>query len=264
MISKIEFQRFDCKADVGFLIDGSLSITDERYGGIKHNWNLIKDFILVLAKDINITEDGAHFAVGVFSTIATLDIKFSDFTDYPSFEKAVIELRHPAEVSDELIHTDTLRGYDLAFNQMFDESTGMRSDVRKTLIFLTDGQCARGCEFNAAEANDNTCRGGKCKSNYCQKLYVECDRNSFPQWGNRFRNREITTIGIGVGLSTKEQEIIDFVGQSNYYKKKSFNLILTKRFRRSLLFCEGKLVTQIFPKKNQSRIYAYFNILFVS
>ena len=89
MISMIEFQRFDCKADVGFLIDGSGSITN----GAEHNWNLIKDLILVLAKDLNITEDGAHVAVAVFSDSATLDIKFSDFTDYHSFEERVIKLR---------------------------------------------------------------------------------------------------------------------------------------------------------------------------
>ena len=130
MISMIEFQRFDCKADVGFLIDGSGSISVPE-----HNWNLIKDLILVLAKDLNITEDGAHVAVAVFADAATLDIKFSDFTDYHSFEQEVIKLHYPAG------GTDTLSGFNIALNQMFDESTGMRADVQKTLIYLTDGKC---------------------------------------------------------------------------------------------------------------------------
>ena len=204
----IEFQRFDCKADVGFLIDGSGSITSPC---CQHNWNLIKDLILVLAKDLNITVDGAHMAVGVFSTEATLDIKFSDFTDYQSFEEKVIKLNHPQDM------TDHLKAFDLAFHQMFDESTGMRPDVPKTLIFLTDGKCRR------------------------PYGYGECDINEFSRWGNLFRNRKIRLIGIGIGQYINEREIKDFVGESNYYRKQSFNQILTKRFRRSLLFCESKL-----------------------
>ena len=202
MISMIEFQRFDCKADVGFLIDGSGSITVPE-----HNWNLIKDLILVVAKDLNITEDGAHVAVAVFSDSATLDIQFSDFTDYHSFEEEVIKLQHPGG------GTDTLSGFNIALNQMFDESTGMRADVPKTLIYLTDGVC------NA----DN------------------CDINEFARLGNLFRNRKIMTIGIGIGEDINDEEITAFVDESNYYKKKSFNQILTKRFRRGLLLCESKL-----------------------
>ena len=205
MISMIEFQRFDCKADVGFLIDGSGSITSPC---CQHNWNLIKDLILVLAKDLNITEDGAHVAVAVFSDSATLDIKFSDFTDYHSLEESVIKLHYPEG------GTNTLSGFDIALNQMFDESTGMRADVPKTLIYLTDG---------------------KCNARYCD------DINEFARRGNLFRNRNIVTIGIGIGEDLNDQEISDFVEESNYYKKKSFNQILTKRFRRSLLFCESKL-----------------------
>ena len=238
------FQRFNCVADVGFLIDGSESITEPRAGGVEHNWNLIKDLILVLAKDLNITEDGAHVAVGVFSSVATLDIKFSDFTDYPSFERAVIELPHPAK------KTDHLKAFDLAFHQMFDESTGMRPpDVPKTLIFLTDGECNRDCKITAGEAGNDVCKRF-CSSDYCDKTYRQCDISEFTRWGNLFRDRSINTIGIGVGKSTNEKEIIEFVGQSNYYRKTSFNQILTKRFRRSLLFCECKLVILFFCKQH--------------
>ena len=236
------FQRFNCVADVGFLIDGSESITEPRAGGVEHNWNLIKDLILVLAKDLNITEDGAHVAVGVFSSVATLDIKFSDFTDYASFEKEVIKLNHPR------LRTDHLRAFDLAFHQMFNVSTGMRSGVPKTLILLTDGQCLRDCNYNAFEAGDLSC-AEFCSSNYCLNTYENCDINEFARWGSLFRDQNIATIGIGIGNSIYEKEITDFVGQSNYYYKKSFNQILTKRFRRSLLLCEGKLVTLIFLRK---------------
>ena len=229
LISKIEFQRFNCKADVGFLIDGSGSINHEEHGGSPYNWNLIKDFVLVLAKNLNISEDGAHMAVGVFSNEATLDIKFSDYTDYESFEQAVLQLRYPS------LLTYTLKGYDLAYNQMFSESNGMRSNVPKTLIVVTDGICARNCSL----ADDASCRETGCKSDYCHKEYFMCP-NEFARWGKMFRNRKIKTIGIGVGERTNETEIIEFVGQSNYYKKKSFNQILTKRFQQELVLCEGK------------------------
>ena len=71
--------------------------------------------------------------------------------------------------------------------------------------------------------------------------YGSDDINEFARWGNLFRNRNIVTIGIGIGEDIDDQEISDFVDESNYYKKKSFNQILTKRFRRSLLLCESKL-----------------------
>ena len=201
---KSEFPFHNCKGDVGFLIDGSSSIVDRNLGGQHYNWNIIKDFILVLGHGLNISEDESHLAVVVFSLYAKLEIKFSDATNYEDFEKLVTKLPHPQEA------TYPLRGFDTALNQMFDVSNGMRLNVRQTLIYITDGDCmSAGC-------------AGKMVS-----------------WGERFDDRGIKRIGIGIGSEISKQEIVDFVGLENYVHKLRFNQLLTKDFRRNLSLCEA-------------------------
>ena len=61
----------------------------------EYNWNLILDFVLLLAKNIGISENGTRMAVVVFSEYAKLEIKFSDHQNYESFQKAVLAIDHP-------------------------------------------------------------------------------------------------------------------------------------------------------------------------
>ena len=194
----------NCRGDIGFLIDGSKSITRWNLGGQHYNWNIIKDFILVLANSLNISEDGSHLAVVVFSENAKLEIKFSDATNYEDFEKLVTRLAHPYRT------TYPLKGFEKALYEMFDISNGMRLNVTQTLIYITDGQCDP---------------QPRCS-----------DRMAY--YGQRFDNRKIKKIGIGIGTAIQQQEIIDFVGQENYFQKQSFKQILTKPFRRKLSLCD--------------------------
>ena len=214
----LEFKFSDCKGDIGFLIDGSGSIVDGTRvltpsgQDYEYRWNLIQDFILVLAKTIGISESGTRMAVVVFSSDAKLEIKFSDNQNYDSFEKAVLAINNPASL------TNTLEGFEVALNEMFNESTGMRADqIPKNLIYLTDGQCT-----------DNN---------------FDCSREKFEEYGNRFRKRKIRKIGIGIGgfiNDEAELQIILFVGKQNFIKKDNFYIIMTEEFRKNLSLCDGE------------------------
>ena len=216
----LEFKQSGCKGDIGFLIDGSASIV--RGTGVltssgqdfEYRWNLIQDFILVLAKTIGISESGTRMAVVVFSYDVKLEIKFSDNRNYDSFEKAVLAINHPASA------TNTLMGFEVALNEMFNVSTGMRADeIPKNLIYLTDGQCGD--------------RDGN----------LDCSKDKFKEYGNRFRERKIRKIGIGIGGSINdeaESEIISFVGKQNFIKKDNFYTIMTENFRTNLSICDGE------------------------
>ena len=212
----LEYKFSDCKGDIGFLIDGSGSIVGgtgiPNTGIHEYRWNLIQDFILVLAKTIGISESGTRMAVVVFSFDAKLEIQFSDHQNYDSFEKAVLAINNPAA------STNTLRGFEVALNEMFNESTGMRADqIPKNLIYLTDGQCA--------------------------SMAFDCRKEKFEEYGNRFRERKIRKIGIGIGGFINyeaESEIISFVGKQNFIKEDNFYTIMTEKFRTNLAICDGE------------------------
>ena len=157
------------------MIDGSQSIVFgtgsyrwfngiyDLYGveDLEYNWNLILDFILLLAKNIRISGNGTRMAVAVFSSDAKLEIKFSDHQNYESFEKAVLAIDHPRGL------TATLKGLEVALNEMFNEKTGMRPrEIPKNLIYLTDGECQTDvCDKSLPDIPDeclpNSCRQKK-------------------------------------------------------------------------------------------------------
>jgi len=213
-----EFKLSGCKGDVGFLIDGSASIVQ----GIKdvlesfdYYLNIILDFILVLAKPIGISESGTRMAVVVFSTDAELVIKFSDHQNYDSFAKSVLAIKFPME------STNTLKGFEVALNEMFNESTGMRPDnIPKNLIYLTDGVC------------------GGFYENYTR---IDCNEKKFEEFGNSFKQRKIRRIGIGIGRNidgNAASQIVSFVGKQNFIKQDNFYNIMTENFRSNLSICD--------------------------
>ena len=217
----------DCKGDIGFLIDGSRSIVRGSDGSLfltpstnafEYYWNLILDFILVLAKPIGISDNGARMAVVVFSTDAELVIKFSDHKNYDSFEKNILAINHPMGT------TNTLKGFEVALNEMFNESTGMRpNEIPKNLIYLTDGEC-----------------GG----NYSDGTLFNCNEEKFEEFGNRFKERKIRKIGIGIGSYINDNaasQIVSFVGKQNFIKQDNFYNIMTEKFRSNLSICDGEL-----------------------
>ena len=108
------------------------------------------------------------------------------------------------------------------------------------LIYLTDGQCTTNdCDTTLSNIPDACKKQEQCAPEQCEN-YRNCQEKRFAEWGMRFENRNIRKIGIGIRLGDKINEIVDFVGEENFFRTDTFNEILTKPFRRSLSVCEGK------------------------
>ena len=120
-----------CKgtADVGFIVDSSGSVTNE-YGKEK-------DFVSQMIQQLQLSSNGTHSALVLFSDSAALKIKFSDYQNVRDFQRAVQEL--PLMGSTTRID----KALKLAYNDMFNAANGMRPNVPKILVLLTDGEQTR-------------------------------------------------------------------------------------------------------------------------
>ena len=230
----------------GYVEQGFINNRIAFVNDLEYNWNLILDFVLLLARNIGISENGTRMAVVVFSYDAKLEIKFSDHQNYESFKKALLAIDYPRDI------TATIKGFKVALNEMFNEETGMRpSEIPKNLIYLTDGRCDTDeCDTSLPNFPD-VCLLVKTQCFYdilgtdCA-TYMNCQDQKFKEWGKRFEIRQIRKTGIGIALegggyaSDAETQIISFVGEKNFERKDNFNEILTKQFRRSLSLCDGE------------------------
>ena len=113
-------------ADVGFIVDSS--------GSLRRDYSKEKDFVNLLAENLNISRLGSHVSVVLFSYYAELKIKFSDYTNIDDFKSAVnaLPLMKSTTRIDKALKT--------AYDEMFNERNGMRVRVPKVLVLLTDGE----------------------------------------------------------------------------------------------------------------------------
>ena len=173
----------------------------------EEGWNQTKLFILQIARSLNIAEDETNLAVTTFEDKIELQIKFSDHTNYSSFEKAVYA------IDDRLAGTNTIGGLKFAYEEMFNAANGMRIGVPNAMLFMTDGDC----------------RG------------INCTKETFEYWNNMYRNianPPIKLIGIGIGDKVKVEEIETFVGKENYYGS-NITEIIKPEFIRDLSICDS-------------------------
>ena len=97
------------------------------------DWEMEKNFVKDLAKQLKISPTGGHAAVILFSDNARLHIKFSDHSDTASFNTAVDLLPYTAG------GTRMDKGLEVALNQMFNAANGMRPNSSKSVLLMTDG-----------------------------------------------------------------------------------------------------------------------------
>ena len=119
----------DIDHDVGFVLDNSGSILGEH-------WEMEKEFVKRLDRSLRISPTGSHAAVVLFADEAKLAIKFNDYPTVHSFEVALDRITRMGG------GTRIDKGLSLAFDEMFQESNGMRPNSIKTLVLLTDGENA--------------------------------------------------------------------------------------------------------------------------
>ena len=118
--------------DVGFVMDAS--------GNAGAHWKAEKTFVKKLAHEINLSPAWGHASVTISSNnsdehpAAELMIKFSDTTTLSTFEARINELPYYKSGAD-------IEGVlEVALNDMFQKSNGMRLATPKTLVLITDGQ----------------------------------------------------------------------------------------------------------------------------
>ena len=110
-----------CNADFGFVADVSKSV--------ENHWEDEKTFIKKLIEPIIISPEGGRASVTTFSNLAELKIKFSDHDNSSDFEASLDSLPYVGST------TKIDGGLEVAFNEMFKESNGMRPDKIQNLFF---------------------------------------------------------------------------------------------------------------------------------
>lgn len=116
------------KVDVAFIIDSSNSINNADYGKIKY-------FVYSIARALNLSENGAHFGVVIYSEYATTKIKFTDHKNIETFQKAVNKLKHMKKTTR--IDQGLIEAHTTLFSERYG---GARPGVKKLAFVLTDGK----------------------------------------------------------------------------------------------------------------------------
>ena len=119
-----------CKLDLGLLVDTTKSIKYE-------NLPMLKEALVTLVNQFDISPDGTHVSLETFDRESTLHNTFKD--DRYHSNKAIDDLitngfkklRQPTRL-------DIALG--TAKNRMFTEGSGQRAGVRSAMVLFTDGK----------------------------------------------------------------------------------------------------------------------------
>ena len=149
-----------------------------------------------MIKQLHLSQSGTHSALVLFSYYAYLKIKFSDFYNGKDFQKAVNTL--PLLGSTTRID----RALNLAYNEMFNAANGMRANVPRIVVLLTDGEQTDGDDaISPAEAV------------------------------KPFHKAGIKVIVIGIGPGIKRNELLTIVkSPEDLYFAKSFDQLKSASF----------------------------------
>lgn len=171
-------------------------------GSVKRHWGRQQSFIKQIVQPINISPIGGRAAVVQFSDRAELMINFSDQTTLAGFETALDGLHQWGAT------TRIDLGLEVALNEMFQQSNGMRTAVLHNLVLITDGQ------------------------------QVGVNYESFRK---RFNERKIRVIVILVGKARKEDIRHLVNAEADLYVAKNYEELVSSSFIQSITFCGGKL-----------------------
>ena len=209
---------FRCRADIGFLIDGSGSI----WGAAPHlNWVHLLNLVLVLTQNIGLSQDGAHASLAIFSgTGYDQQNVFTDGQDLASFQNTLQDVEFPGGGTPTRV---ALQG---VLDDMFTLDSGMRTDAPKTLLFITDGQC-NDCETLCTI--DQPCVNGDITGN----------DNGEEILGNlraEFAAIEVTVIGIFIGQNPVNEAQIQFL-TDRFVPALNFDELYAPDFPREIGIC---------------------------
>jgi len=194
-----EALRCDLKSDIGFILDSSGSVSAE--------YPKEKEFIQRIAGAFRLGENQSRASVVTFSDHAELSIRFNEFYDQASFDRAVSEIRffnQGTRIDKALL---------LAGSQMFKIANGARGGVPDTLILLTDGRSQGNNEAIIAKA---------------------------------LRRRGVNIIVVGITNSVNEKALQDIAGDpSNYFTAENFDILISEKFIERLQVKTCETVTKM-------------------
>ena len=192
------------RVDVGFVMDASGSVGAS-------NWKVEQEFIEHLASEINISPSGGQASVTVYSSTANIRIKFSDYQTYATFKNAVKALKYTRG------GTRIDKALEVANNDMFSATNGMRPEAPKVLVFITDGK-HYGPDFN------------------------------YTAWGDQFRQRQIKVVVVGIGNVDTHNLIKLVESESDMHNVSNFESLDTS-FAKDFQICDlwdGNTQRQLF------------------
>ena len=188
-----------CHSDIGFVLDASESLMDERCPGC---YSDEKNFVIKATRNLDFSLSGAHSSVTLYNEKAQLWIPFSETKTMAEFHKLVSEL--PFE------GTGTSRvdeGLQVAYDEMFQTSNGMRVSNPKTLVLITDGK----------------------------QLGID-----YLEWTTKFSNAKIRLIVIGVGSDVSGEDLLDLAhNTTDLHFVDNFSDLLNDVFIDKISICDG-------------------------
>ena len=118
----------NCILDLVFVLDAS--------GSVREDWNVLLDFVVNVAKRVNMGPGRTHIGLVHFGNQATKLLDFTKFDETPYSEAAILaeiqRIRRPLPTERTFIN----RGLRLANEEIFQPQFGMRPDVTK--VFCLD------------------------------------------------------------------------------------------------------------------------------
>ncbi|XP_048062039.1 collagen alpha-4(VI) chain-like [Megalobrama amblycephala] len=185
-------------SDLVFLIDGSESI-EER------SWNILKQTMIGIVKELHIAEDKWRVGVAQFSDKLLHEFHLNTYTSFAEVEKAINNTKQRKQGTYTWDALKLIRHY-------FTKENGSRIDegVPQNLLLITDGK-----------AND------------------EKDLNALAY----LRNKKITITVIGVGNEIKISELLLIAGSSDRVLIETFETLELKTTIRKVLnsLCDGSI-----------------------
>jgi len=125
-----------CKLDLGLLVDTTKSITNA-------NLPKLKDSLVSLVNQFNVSTDGTHVSLETFEKKSTLHNKFND--DLYHSNKAIDDLiTYNITKLDQPTRLD--KALKMAREFMFRDESGQRAGVRSAMVLYTDGRSHRDTE----------------------------------------------------------------------------------------------------------------------
>ena len=189
--------------DLGFVVDssGSLGAYDDDGEIIPGNYDTEKSFIKEIANNVGLSASGVHASVVQFGTTANLEIEFlDDVTKFTSRVDAMEWMQSSTRID---------LGLDVAYNEMFQTSNGMREseDCSKIVVVMTDG--------------------------------VNDEPLSQLDPAKQFHDDGIKVVVIGVGGHINETELLTLVkSDDSYHTAQDFGVFMTDSFMNGIVNCE--------------------------